>query len=95
MKNKWAVISIALVACLCLLASCKHECSSTCNHDHQHYHDEHIDETSKEYSSAYVCPMHCEGSGSSEMGTCPVCQMDYVKKKKKKRSKCNHPHHNH
>lgn len=32
----------------------------------------------KEYTSAYVCPMHCEGSGSAEMGECPVCGMDYV-----------------
>lgn len=32
----------------------------------------------KEYTSAYVCPMHCEGSGSEEMGQCPVCGMDYV-----------------
>jgi len=32
----------------------------------------------KEYTSAYVCPMHCEGSGSAEMGQCPVCGMDYV-----------------
>ena len=32
----------------------------------------------KEYTSAYVCPMHCEGSGSEEAGTCPVCGMDYV-----------------
>ena len=33
---------------------------------------------SKEYTSAYVCPMHCEGSGSDQAGTCPVCGMDYV-----------------
>ncbi len=32
----------------------------------------------KEYTSAYVCPMHCEGSGSEEPGQCPVCGMDYV-----------------
>ena len=32
----------------------------------------------KEYTSAYVCPMHCEGSGSDEAGKCPVCGMDYV-----------------
>ncbi len=32
----------------------------------------------KEYTSAYVCPMHCEGSGSDQPGTCPVCGMDYV-----------------
>ena len=32
----------------------------------------------KAYTSAYVCPMHCEGSGSEEAGTCPVCGMAYV-----------------
>ena len=31
-----------------------------------------------EYTSAYVCPMHCEGSGSDEPGACPVCGMEYV-----------------
>lgn len=31
-----------------------------------------------EYTAAYVCPMHCEGSGSNQMGKCPVCGMDYV-----------------
>lgn len=33
----------------------------------------------KEYASAYVCPMHCEGSGSDKEGECPKCGMDYVK----------------
>ena len=32
-----------------------------------------------EYTSAYICPMHCDGSGSDQAGTCPVCGMDYVK----------------
>lgn len=32
----------------------------------------------KEYTSAYICPMHCEGSGSEAPGSCPVCGMDYV-----------------
>lgn len=32
----------------------------------------------KEYTSAYVCPLHCEESGSDEAGKCPVCGMDYV-----------------
>jgi len=36
----------------------------------------------KEYTSAYVCPMHCEGSGSDEPGQCPVCHMDYEKNAK-------------
>jgi hypothetical protein len=31
-----------------------------------------------EYTSAYVCPMHCEGSGSDQAGSCPVCGMAYV-----------------
>ena len=37
-----------------------------------------IDKTGKEYTSAYVCPMHCEGSGSDSAGYCPKCGMDYV-----------------
>ena len=32
----------------------------------------------KEYTSDYICPMHCEGSGSENPGKCPVCKMDYV-----------------
>ncbi len=30
------------------------------------------------FTSAYVCHMHCEGSGSDQPGKCPVCGMDYV-----------------
>jgi len=33
----------------------------------------------KAYTSAYVCPMHCDGSGSDTPGKCPVCDMDYIK----------------
>lgn len=36
------------------------------------------DQTGPEYTSAYVCPMHCESSGSAEPGKCPVCGMEYV-----------------
>ena len=38
------------------------------------------DTAGKEYTSAYLCPMHCTGSGSEAEGTCPVCGMDYVAK---------------
>ncbi len=31
-----------------------------------------------EFTSKYVCPMHCEGSGSHEEGKCLVCGMTYV-----------------
>ena len=41
------------------------------------------DKQGKEYTSAYICPMHCEGSGSNEPGKCPVCGMDYVKNSNK------------
>lgn len=36
------------------------------------------DKSGPEYTSAYICPMHCKGSGSDKPGTCPVCKMDYV-----------------
>ncbi|PHI21217.1 hypothetical protein CEQ90_04135 [Lewinellaceae bacterium SD302] len=32
----------------------------------------------QEYTSVYVCPMHCDGSGSDHAGECPVCGMTYV-----------------
>lgn len=40
-----------------------------------------VDQTGPEYTSAYICPMHCEGSGSDQPGKCPVCGMDYVQNK--------------
>ena len=49
-------------------------CSSNTNSEN--------DKSGKEYTSAYVCPMHCEGSGSDTAGTCPNCGMDYVKNNK-------------
>lgn len=35
------------------------------------------DKSGPEYTSKYICPMHCEGSGSEKPGKCPVCGMDY------------------
>ena len=52
--------------------------------DHNHSHGEEGQNTDEAhganaaFTSAYVCPMHCEGSGSDKAGTCPVCKMDYV-----------------
>jgi len=43
------------------------------------------DQTGPEYTSVYVCPMHCDGSGSKTEGTCPVCGMDYVLNTKTKK----------
>ena len=53
--------------------------TSSCAHKgHKHSATEEAKQ-GKEYTSAYVCPMHCEGSGSEEPGKCPACGMDYVK----------------
>jgi hypothetical protein len=49
-------------------------CSSNTNSEN--------DKSGKEYTSAYICPMHCEGSGSDTADTCPTCGMDYVKNNK-------------
>ena len=59
--------------------------------DGDHTHDTHAEEGQEHdhgaeaahgegaaFTSAYVCPMHCEGSGSEKAGECPVCGMDYV-----------------
>jgi hypothetical protein len=50
-------------------------------------------EESYAYTAAYICPMHCEGSGSKEAGKCPECKMDYVQNDSKKHE--GHEHHNH
>ncbi len=60
------------------------------DHNHQHQHEQghdheghqHQEEAEKEYTSTYICPMHCEGSGSDSEGKCPVCKMDYEKNEK-------------
>jgi hypothetical protein len=67
--------SIALGICLFSTALFTVSCGSTSTSDNAH-------ETGKEYTSAYVCPMHCTDSGAAEMGTCPVCKMDYVARDK-------------
>ncbi len=54
-------------------------------------------EQGKEYTSAYICPMHCEGSGSDKAGKCPVCGMDYVANEDKagNHDQGGHDGHNH
>jgi hypothetical protein len=72
------------------LGACKHSHDHD-GHGHEHedgtehvHENEDVDKSGKEYTSKYICPMHCEGSGASEAGTCPVCGMDYVINKKYK-----------
>jgi hypothetical protein len=53
------------------------------------------DKQGKEHTSAYVCPMHCAGSGSETAGTCPVCKMEYVKNEAQSGDGHNHDGHSH
>ncbi len=49
-------------------------------------------EQGKEYTSAYICPMHCEGSGSDQPGNCPVCGMVYVENEEHSHDGHGHDH---
>ena len=53
------------------------------------------DKTGYEYTAAYVCPMHCEGSGSEEPGKCSVCGMDMEKNEDSAKSEEGHEHEGH
>ena len=75
MKIQASIMTLALFVTLALSISCGGQKG---------------DKTGKEYTSAYICPMHCEGSGAEEPGTCPVCGMDYVKNEN--HFKDNHEH---
>lgn len=95
MKNSQLLL-ITLTAFALTFISCgqSHEHS----HDHEHSHnsdaktEQTIDKTSKEYASAYICPMHCKGSGSDAPGKCPVCEMDYVENPDQHAHEHSHKH---
>jgi len=80
---------IAMFFVMSLGTSCGHTQSHTHSDDHDHSHATEAGEAhahqGKEYTSAYICPMHCEGSGSDKPGNCPACEMDYVKNEKAKK----------
>ncbi|MFK7773703.1 MAG: heavy metal-binding domain-containing protein [Saprospiraceae bacterium] len=73
MKNLKLVLPLFLFALATLVFACGDGASKG---------DADKTEQGKEYTSAYICPMHCEGSGSDAAGTCPVCKMDYVANEK-------------
>ena len=82
MKNfRIIFLFVALMATAMFITSCSSNTGSDATK---------TEKQGKEYTSAYVCPMHCEGSGSDQPGKCPKCGMDYVKNE-------NHGHegHNH
>ncbi len=86
MKNfKILLLSLVLFATGMAISSCGNAGDKSATTDQQ----------GKEYTSAYICPMHCEGSGSDKMGTCPVCKMDYVANKEHGHDGHSHEGHNH
>lgn len=68
MKKSYALIAAMLMSIALSMGSCTFTKSK----------EPASQQTGPEYTSSYVCPMHCEGSGSDTPGTCPVCKMDYV-----------------
>ncbi len=84
--------SLIIAFCLCIglvIASC----GGQATHEHN---EEHLEQPQdKAYTAAYVCPMHCEGSGSDKPGTCPVCDMAYVENKDHGHDHDGHDHDGH
>ena len=92
MKNTMkTLLTLSLTAVLFFTFSCKPKAeqkkeNTTEIHSEHSTHEGHdgmnMDDSGenqgKEYTSKYVCPMHCEGSGSETEGNCPVCGMSYV-----------------
>lgn len=69
-KSKTILAAMAVIATITLV-SCKDNKTET--------KTETIAKQGKEYTSDYVCPMHCEDSGSDKEGKCDTCGMTLVK----------------
>jgi hypothetical protein len=64
---------------LCLLAGlAAAACNSTPVQEEQQTETT-TQQAAADSSLAYICPMACEGSASSQPGKCPVCGMDLQK----------------
>lgn len=68
---KTFLVAIVLIASISMV-SCKDNKSKTDA-------ETTIGKQGKEYTSAFVCPMHCEDSGSDQEGICDTCGMTLVK----------------
>ena len=77
MKNIKTISAIIFFALTLSMVSCKDKVQE--RNKKEVVITEEIAEKGKEYTSAYVCPMHCEGSGNDDVGSCPQCGMTYVK----------------
>ena len=80
MHFKHALFVFGLAAVMAGCGTKSSQPSHITNHEHL---NQKVDRSGPEYTSAYICPMHCKGSGSDTAGICPVCKMDYVINEKK------------
>ena len=82
MKNLKLFALLPLFAMAFFIVSCgdghSHDADGNHTEETTEQTEAEVDKTSKEYASAFICPMHCKGSGSDAAGKCPVCEMDYV-----------------
>jgi hypothetical protein len=85
MKTKIIIRNMVFICGLALLAlSCHKHDEHSHSHDEEGSHSHEATEATVQhgagdaFNSPYVCPMHCEDSGSTEAGQCPACGMDYV-----------------
>lgn len=78
MKSIKSIATALLFGAVLSLAAC----GSGSEHSHEHGTEASMEGHGDDarFTSAYVCPMHCEGSGSAEEGKCPVCGMAYITK---------------
>ena len=81
--SKFKFVIIALFAIALTFTSCG-------NKSNNNTKTEQTEKQGKEHTSAYVCPMHCAGSGSDKAGKCPACGMDYVKNKDHNKDEHSH-----
>jgi len=75
MKNLKMFLFLAILSAGALSIA---SCGGSGENNSEATEHEHADDRGKEYTSAYVCEMHCEGSGSDKPGECPKCGMKYV-----------------
>ncbi len=73
------------------MSSCKHQHGDD---THKHNPDGTVDKSGPEWTSDYICPMHCDGSGSDKEGECPTCGMNYKKNKDYKNVESHENHDN-
>jgi uncharacterized paraquat-inducible protein A len=76
MKTVKTILGVLVLGLMLLTVSCK-----DAKKENATTKTEQSEKKGKEHTSAYVCPMHCEDSGSDTEGKCPTCGMTYKENK--------------